>query len=1210
MHNLYACTYNCYTVQYALSFPPIFTADWQMSGSCGVDIITFEGNDNLYTRGSNIFTELFTIPPLYRYGDRYQFDCPFTVSLTSDTNAVYGGLQMDTECHNLNFGKLQFSKMKHRVLIGQRASIQQGCISSIHGSTFPVEVLSYYMEATYPLGNFLTLQRHGPGPHAVISLDPATGIYKATFKNTTTMILGTMFSAPLQLSNDGFLISSQVKIFERHEFALNVTGELGHSWADAPVTVTGQHVGTGVNNLADRLTSEVAAYLEMTTVQAVSRRDNADMALQKATNAANELSEEEMRQAIIVANAKQEYNDAVQELQSLDSLVIELNHNLSALGNTAMDFMDNLDSKVCALQICQEKCVRGMLKSNCSHSEQIDIMEPCTKLVPTQRQVTQLVDTQYVPCETWQRSGFAQRNCRCGNFLDCTCNVKPTPISCCCHATCILEIFAKVTITELRSMPDMCIARQETRQIQHTCETDSPCATREPDTNCASSNAQCRVKRAKVLDSIADETAMVLLKLDQAKRAKSATLTKMARLQLQVQEAEDLYTTYKDALNNVAVDDLKDKLEQVKANNKGLLLLADLLSSTQSQAFRISDIQFSVSVLKSSPTRFPLTIGYEVPSKGVAKAVTVIFDFDNEPLALFQASTLVGNAIIEALTGVNPRGRRAAEATNTEDVLALQCADLESLTTFFSGLQTSIQTLKNAVDGEKRMAMDIASQLDEDNMASLNVSEDSLQGLEEFNVTIDPSVVRKEAAEDGELQALLELRLAVIRRLRNIANGTNNHNLFIAWKKDLNAILNDTGEAFGHECFSLVDCSTVAITLLEEILQSAPALLVEGMVSTLEDAEVDLVELGTSNELSLEDALMLLNAINSVIAQAQDLNYWCARPPNITSSPNTNITAMENTSVVLECMAESDFPITYKWKKDDATVPSADKETLVIKAATLTDMGFYTCEASNHVGTATSSWSYLEVQQPPVFYFEPSDQTRIVGDLKDILLICNATASPNPQFRWYFKTSESEEFTRLPNRTGNNLNISSPQEEHEGWYRCEAWNSGGSSYSRAAHVTVLKYSTAVMAIPLRFKLLSCDGSSFTVSELRRFVNGLAASSLNNTSVEVANLTVSVDGNMTTYSFHLQTHNLTDPDIFPEPLQSISMKVAQSRRALMTAKEKLISILVNISTYTNEGLQVCDVSDVSDYRYDFKCGRGQRLDIDTNMICSKFHSYYL
>ena len=224
-------------------------------------------------------------------------------------------------------------------------------------------------------------------------------------------------------------------------------------------------------------------------------------------------------------------------------------------------------------------------------------------------------------------------------------------------------------------------------------------------------------------------------------------------------------------------------------------------------------------------------------------------------------------------------------------------------------------------------------------------------------------------------------------------------------------------------------------------------------------------------------------------------------------------------------------------------------------------------------GATTSTWSY--VQQPRAS--KPDEQERIVGDSRAAVLICNATSSPDPQFRWYFKSKGAVNFTLLRGKVGSILQIESPREEDEGTYRCEAWNEVMSAYSRLAYLSVHRYSAAVMGIPLQLELTACDGEELNISKIESIVHA-AVSSTSETELEQLPMVT------TTYK-----DTCTSTDIIPEPVQSISSRVSHSRSALTAAVSSLKEVLLTTAAYTREVLPGCEVEGSSENTFIFKYG---------------------
>ena len=1164
-------------------------------------------NDNLYTRGANVLTALLSIPPNYIYGDRYQFDCPTIVNLVTDINATLIGIDLSTDCHNLVFGRLEFTEMSHKVFLGQRG--QPECLpSDTYDPNYPVVFLSKYKEDRLMLGNFITLNKVGSGPHAVIKIRPSTGEYKATFNDVTVMTLGGTFKSSMSVTNDGLEITSRAKIFDLYECDLSVSATLDRSWKDASYTIKGSFVD-GQDGIARRLTEDTFLYLKQLTKQGVSRRNLVAMELDKAKRASENINEnlkeqESKRNASIF-----EYQRIIQDRQEYNRLISELNRNLSLLNTESTTLLNNLNS-ICLLMDCPEICQKGLVTSDCSYQERRDRPGRCPDQCQRQRTETVVVGTRTYSCSYWSSSVSSQRNCGCGNLFTCSCSVRQITRYCCCPRLCEETLYRRITVSYLESCTRDCVVGQDVRTIQRTCQTQSDCATLQPDEDCVYRNALCRAQRLEALKNIQDEVAQSLRDLDNLKKAEAASNLRFSRLQIQLNDATQLVEEYRQNLDNLNIDELTRELERVETENKHLLELAKSLDDPDDPPFRISPVEFEIVVVKGSPKQFPLAVTIDIPSKGSKEAVTVPFDFENTALSFYQASVTIGDSIFATLTGKSPgRRKRQSDVTlekGTKELLEEQCVTLGNVAAFFASLHQSLRSLNTTESQEKNTAALLAAELED--RTNTTMPEINITALEEFNVTTDPEDLIKMAEEDDELIAIIELKQSLISRLGSIANGTSGQNVFVIWKMELNRVLNSSNETFGYSCSSVADCFTVAVNVLEGILQTAPSALVADFRVRLEESEVDLEELSTSVNLSLTDATALLQGVNALLADMIDLNYWCAQPPNITQSSNSNITVVENNRLELSCTAESDFDISYQWKKDQVILPMNTNLTLVIEKVQLGDTGFYTCDASNHVGTSTSSWSYVEVQQAPVFYLEPSDESRIVGDSSDIALVCNATSWPDPQFRWYYKSDNESNFKLLINRTGSILQVESPTESDVGSYRCEAWNSVASIFSQSARISVLRYTTAVMVFPFEYKLTSCDGSNYTTSE----VEGVYRNTLVSMDVEaqISQVMTSFVDNVTTVSFLLSGENITRPDLFPETLESISSRIVPSRRGLMNTKEKLEQILGQTSTYTAEGLNVCDVTDTSEYKFVFQCGYGQQLDTDNNMLCSEFHTELL
>ena len=1173
--------------------------DQVAADTCGVPLMTLDINDNLFSRGSGIFTELLTIPPLYRYGDRYQFDCSWNAQILSDSRGVISGVEMNTFCHELNVGNLLFSNMNHTLLLGAPTSLP--CVPNVPPSGFPVILMSSYTQNIIRLSNLVSLSGEGSGPQGYTYINPTTGEFKGTLQNAEVMLFGTTVKAPLMFTQADIQMKSEACLYEKHNFQLTLEGSIENTWKELVFKVYGVYKGgssvcdASGTDLESRITDATQRYLKRITKQAVVRRNVAEMALEKATDSLIVLELEinsttnELDTLLFV---KQDLN---LELYRLYNRIRMLQENFTLVGEEASQLELNLNDQVCSIQDCPDKCNPGMVQSQCQKQTVVDIPGKCPSECSEVIEETKLLKETTVDCESWQRSSAVQRQCGCGNFLDCSCSLFPTAPACCCHDKCILKTYGKVSSTRFYPCEKDCIAEQRIVTRTDTCEVRSDCATKSRDTACIQKNAVCRTRRSEALRSAQNDVAFILNELDQAKKEQAAIETQQSNLAIQVREKEKELKKLKMNYDMLDLTVLEENLRKIVEENKALLDVASLLNTSGNSLFVITAIDFTVDISKDSPKEFPLQISFNIPAKLMTSTVTALFDFSNLEISLYSASTLIGQSILETFGHTRGRKKRQSAENFNENEFTNNCIALNNLITFFNSIHQSLTSLKNITDVEKATAALIASQLTEEKTTSFEIED--LQPSEDFNVTVSSEEISKMAHQDDELKALLELKNAIIKQIENVANASSNE-VFLAWKSQVNSVLNQTGGSFSQVCHNLGDCFPVSIVDLEDVLDSAPSEIAQPFNDRIARAEKDLIEFSTSTDITIEEALYLLRNITELLADVADSNYWCAHPPNISASPNTNVTAMENSTVTLECGAESEFPITFQWKLDDSLLPLQSSSVLTIGSTTLSDTGFYTCEASNHIGTTKSSWTYLEIQQTPVFYFEPSDVSRVIGDLNDVMLVCNATASPNPQFRWYYKANGEANYTQVLNRTGNNFWIYSPMKEDEGFYRCEAWNSAGSSFSRPAYVSILNFTVSVMAIPLTFELESCTGENITEPEIWDTIKAiLEKASLTADSVE---LQITKSDNITVASVILIAKNETSTEVFPETLEVISSRIAVSRQSLMKSYKVVLPDFQNPSSYEN----VCFVRDESEYKYIFRCPLGQELDTENNILCGK------
>ena len=228
-------------------------------------------------------------------------------------------------------------------------------------------------------------------------------------------------------------------------------------------------------------------------------------------------------------------------------------------------------------------------------------------------------------------------------------------------------------------------------------------------------------------------------------------------------------------------------------------------------------------------------------------------------------------------------------------------------------------------------------------------------------------------------------------------------NSFSEWQLKMENLHNQTENAAGHFCFGLSDCLVTVGEVNGNLLRLTPLPEATELLVKLQEAENDLLDLVLQSNLTINEAIGKTYKIKIIIEEVLHLDYWCASVPNITVQPEERVTTVENNTVTLTCEAESFAPVNYKWKIGSTDVPDANSNTLVIENVKFSDADYYTCIATNHIGSVTSSNASVEAQEFPSLFLQPACQDIYLQVQNAAQFKCNATGVPNPGFRWYYR---------------------------------------------------------------------------------------------------------------------------------------------------------------------------------------------------------------
>ena len=1052
---------------------------------------------------------------------------------------------------------------------------------------YPVLIESLSSSALANIGHFLKLK----DLHCMIGLNPSTKEYLAVLRNVQVMLMGSTFTTSIRIHTHSLEMTSVADVYNYYPFLLEVSAQTDQEWDHLVFELFGTATRNDTINLYRDLEIGVSNVLQRIAIQAKERINVTERDVERISSVVTNLLNEKNKTNRLVEEVNLGIEQTIRKIEMLENQAATLKNKITTLGEAADAILLSLEM-ACSYAECNYTCAPGIINSTCTHIINEEIKGMCKrKYINFEMRNVQLA-VNYIPCEIWEGQDFC--TCKYGGVTGCRCDISITQWN--QHgsvATCKVVEYATVLVQVEEERLESCTVGLKPVKSTLPCLVNSTCSKFVPEIQCLLMNNECtKVRNNMSLQADMQENAATatIMQLQTVQRQLAGEMLNLEVLESKLESAESKIAQLDQACDQLLQGLNTHNLKGIRDENRAGIELANVINK---EMVNIDNITFSTILQKESPETVLLVVTATalVPQEKTF-TLSVQFNFRNRERSLSEASIILARKIENIiLPSSSSRKRRQiidSLLENGTQTLQNQCADLHNIDSFYKSLHESLVSLEYA-----RFEFE------------MHVSE--VVEFFEFGTQIN----QRNVSVDPELEAVNELYETLKNGVMESANLTYS-NLYVIWQAERNSVINSTGTVFDHEhCLSLSDCYLLSVEVLEAIFISTPSEIGSTFLSKLQLIRRDLDELSQHSNFTILQASERLSSVLFLLSDALDVNYWCANIPEMVKVPETNITVIENAVINLECTARSDsnFPLLYKWRKDGIVLPISNVSILVLNT-TLADTGFYECEVSNHVGSTKGLWTFLQVLRAPTFYLEPDNQTRIEGDLLSAQFQCNATSLPNPQFRWYFRGQYEKNFSIIPNRVGNEYHIENPQHHHEGWYKCEAWNEGGSVTSRPAYLAVVRFSISLLLIPVTISMELCNSSSntsetFSVQLEKQIVEALANVSEEISQPLLSTATVNFRQKSVRISFYLISRNVTLENLLPEEVNTVTNNITFYRQALIEAAPKLRRKLVIPSFYSSLGISVCSVIDESRYEYMFMCSTGKKLDQNTFVLCSKF-----
>ena len=1061
----------------------------------------------------------------------YLNDCAIDGFMSIDNMLNVNNVSLTTDCLGLRIGQLELPDTFRYIVYFPGLTRQQ---ETNPGTSFVV--YSKLMSPRAKFGHFFEVVLDDPDMTVLeLIFSSKTSKFSGIIRNVNISIFDSDLSTEMVINSPWISFRGSTTIF--YQYVIMLSGE--SSTDDSMYIDISAEIMDGANGFRTNAIDYLNSYIRSGINSVLERRRNAQEGINNTAILKNKFERE--------LNDKQmEYGDLLQQYEQANATFMYWKIKMVETKEAFEEEYENDQKNLLYLEdICNETecaylCQCGINCSSCYSLFHLEESGICQTIVSGYRTVIRYHE---IPVIGWRYELRCKPCLTFRWFL-----IIYISVGDCCATECVPftdyrqePYYSEEPYTQIIEEP--CTTNVYEQPVSGECCMEYPCSEAVQDLSCVINNLECQEEIMQ--EALANLEISLSLKYKayiDTKANFTISEVEMTRIYTKLQAVEQEYQIIDNALQSTYINlnikkQAKEKVLQETKFFDPILHVVGGLSDSENIVY-LKNVTFTTVLTTSTPIVFPVNFIYEYA--GQSYEINIIIDFNRPKEFIYRR---LAQAILEDILGRDNSSRKRQAVQYNNNILRI-CINIANIDSYIQQISASLDESSHQFENTKNDFFDVLN----NSSVNYNNFNNRQQNLEFFSELVD------------SYTQLTNDKSSFITKLLEILDEKS----FSRWQTNMEIVHMNGSDIGGFSCVSFIDCLQSAFDALFFIIQDTPLPQAKFLQRKLTAAKESYLWLGYNESYSFHQAQIILLQVMEVLSDLKELDYWCSDPPQIIEQPPAEVNISIGDTLELSCEASSNLPIQYHWRRDSMLLSSRSNK-LSVKNIQKSEGGNYSCSVTSDSGIATSLSTIVNVYYQPILNLSlVTSVETFEGYDNGFSLACDAHSRPPPGWRWFYRVTNTDEWTDIVGVNTNVLSLEKLKFSDEGWYTCMAYNWIGNVSSKPTYLTVLPASVARIEYPIsirftpEFDISIAADKDFNRSDYKQMVADTIHNSLQLTSTQIRDVELISDSKLNiTVSFKLITPHVQY--IAYSSIQEVFSKVGHLVIQLQLDRNNLINL---------------------------------------------------